>query len=77
MTKELKFEEPAFLIEVAYKSGYSFRMWFTEFEIRAGEIKWQVPQGVVMPVKFGVDDIVSIIQLDIKEVADIPNNGVI
>ncbi len=77
MTKELKFEEPAFLIEVAYKSGYSFRMWFTEFEIRSNEVVYAVPPGVSMPVKFGVDDIVSIIQLDIKEVADIPNNGVI
>ncbi len=52
-------------------------MWFTEFEIRSNEVVYAVPPGVSMPVKFGVDDIVSIIQLDIKEVADIPNNGVI
>lgn len=62
-----KFKNPVFLLEISYKSGYSFQMWFKEFENNNGIWKWEVPDGSPRPFLLGVDDIVSVIQLDIKE----------
>ena len=72
MAKKIEFDDPAFLVEIAYKSGYSFQMWFIEFEIDDSQLIWKVPPGRTMPILLGIDNIISVIQLDIKEVKDIP-----
>ena len=65
-----EFIEPIFLMEIGYKSGYSFKMWFKDFQMSGDEISWEVPDGAPRPLKIGVDDIVSVIQIDIKELSE-------
>ena len=59
-----------FLLEIAYKSGYSFQMWFVKFKVENGDWIWHTPEGEPSPVLLGVDDIVSIIQLEYKPLYD-------
>jgi len=60
-----------FLLEIAYKSGYSFQMWFITFSIADGEWEWQTSDAVIRPMLLGVDDIVSVIQIETRKIKDI------
>jgi len=65
-------EKYEYLIEIAYKSGYSFQMWFTKFEIENGNWTWanRTKNGriIASPLILGVEDIVSVIQLDSRKI---------
>jgi hypothetical protein len=50
------------LLEISYKSGYKFEMWFEEFEINGDSIKWKLAFPEQNILHLGIDNIVSIIQ---------------
>jgi len=66
MSDEKKYE---FLLEISYKSGYSFKMWFTDFSIKGPNYSWtNAGDGTVRVLQLNAEEIVSVIQLDAREV---------
>ena len=64
-----------YLVRINYKSGNSVVYWFESFKIRGDEVAWKMSeshQGKVDIVKFGVDNIESVHQLDAREVDNCP-----
>jgi len=69
-SEKLDLDKVIFLIEISYKSGYSFRCWFRSFEIKRQNCKtkceWEYASPFFKPILLGVDDIVSVVQLSVK-----------
>jgi len=64
-----------FLLEIAFKSGYSFQMWFAAFKINKSgfggpdKIEYESAEdGLSKPLMLDINSITSVIQIKVREV---------
>jgi hypothetical protein len=62
---EIKYK---YLLEISYRSGFHFQMWFTKFEVYSDNCKWETAEEGQHVLLLGADHIVSVVQLDKKEI---------
>lgn len=58
-----------YTLQINYKSGISMQGEFTHFEVQNGTYNWKTPDAAG-PVLFGVDNIESVWQINVREVDD-------
>jgi hypothetical protein len=66
-----KIANPITLVEVGFKSGNSFEMWFTDFKIEEDKWSWVTPSQLQRPFKIEQERVEYVIIKDIKDFNDV------